>query len=258
MLRFASEIKSLGCIALMVASVVASGPAVAQSNVGSTDDGSAHKTRQHKNKWPQATLQAQANAEVDHDTVRITLAVEISDASQDGVAQALTQTLKTAMDRALENAGPVNVNSGNYRVWPMNDREGKISNWRGRTEIHLESTDFAAASELAATLTDLMAIASVNFSVSPQTRAAQEQALLKQAAQAFRGRAQALTDAMGYTSYSLRTVDLSGSGAHYEVASRGMAQAAMFKTADSIPLEGGTETVSVSIHGSIFLIGEKK
>lgn len=140
----------------------------------------------------------------------------------------------------------------------MNDKDGNISNWRGRGEISLESQDFAAASELAATLTDLMAVSSVNFSLSPQARAAEEQRLLDQAAQAFRARAQALTDALGFASYTLRNIDLGGAGAQYEVASRGMPQAAMFAAADSIPLEGGTETVSVSIHGSVFLQNEIK
>ena len=43
----------------------------------------------------------------------------------------------------------VKASSGNYRVWPSNDKNGKISNWHGRGEIFLESTDFAAASDLA-------------------------------------------------------------------------------------------------------------
>src|SRR3546814_13703368 len=49
---------------------------------------------------------------------------------------------------------------------PMSDKDGKISNWRGRGEIFLESSDFAAASELASTLSDRMPIANLGFSVS--------------------------------------------------------------------------------------------
>lgn len=250
--------KAFSCLALAFAATVACVPAMADSASRSADrDGT--RTSWHKNKWPQATLQAQARAEVNHDTVHILLAVEIAEASQDGVAQALTRTVKAAMDRALQDAGGVKVSSGNYRVWPMNDKDGNISNWRGRSEISLEATDFAAASELAASLADLMAVSSVNFSVSPQTRALHEQKLLTQAAQVFRSRAQELAEALGYSGYALRSVDLGGSGAQYEVAARGMmAQAAMFKAADSIPLEGGTETISVSMHGSVFLLDEAK
>src|SRR3546814_18033254 len=56
---------------------------------------SAHESGkgQHREKWPQAQLQAEASAEIAQDTVKITLASEISDASQTAVASALSKTL---------------------------------------------------------------------------------------------------------------------------------------------------------------------
>lgn len=259
----ATQRKVLVCLVVAAAAAIAGGPAVAQSASGLQGHDTVHgESYKHTPRWPQATLQAQARAEVAHDTVQITLATEIADASQEAVSRALTSAVKTAMERALKNAddtGDIKVTSGNYRVWPMNDKDGNISNWRGRGEILLESTNFAAASELAATLADLMPVSAVGFSVSPQTRAAEEQKLLVQAAQAFGSRAQDLAEALGFSGYTLRSVDLGGSGAQYEYSSRGMAASpAMFKAADSIPLEGGTETVSVSVNGSVFLVDETK
>ncbi len=262
----AAQRNVLACLVVAVAAATAGGPVAAQSASRSQGHDMVHgdhgESYKHRPRWPQATLQAQARAEVAHDTVQLTLATEIADASQEAVTRALTRAVKTAMERALKNAddaGDIKVSSGNYRVWPMNDKDGNISNWRGRGEILLESTNFAAASELAATLADLMPVSSVGFSVSPQTRAAEEQKLLGQAAQAFGSRAQDLAEALGFSGYALRSVDLGGSGAQYEYSSRGMAASpAMFKAADSIPLEGGTETVSVSINGSVFLIDETK
>lgn len=212
-----------------------------------------------KDRWPQATLQAQARAEVPHDTVHIVLATEVSETSQQIVVQSLNRMTNSAMERALDLAGDqVKVRSGNYRVWPMNDKDGTISNWRGRSEITLESSDFSAASDLAAALSDLMAVASIQFSVSPQVRAAKEEDLLAQAADAFRARAQVLAEALGYSGYTLRTVELGGAGVRYEMAQRGAASVPMFgAAADSIALEGGTETISVSVHGSVFLRDEK-
>lgn len=256
--RFASGRKLSFSLALCVAAVWSGSAAIAQPSPDSPGHDAMRKHSEYRKKWPQASLQAQATAEVAHDTVRITLAVEIADAAQDVVAQELTRVLNRTMERARDKAGDVKVQSGDYRVWPMNDKDGQISNWRGRTEISLESTDFSAASDLAAALTDVMAISSVTFSVSPQTRALHEQRLLDDAAQAFRARAQALATALGFAGYTLRTIDLGGSGAQYEMAPRGgMAHAAMLKATDSsIPLEAGSETISVSIHGSVFLIDE--
>lgn len=232
-------------------------PALAQAPGAHHRHGETYGHSARHSPWPQATLQAQARTEVAHDTVHITLATEIADQTQEAVARKLSAAVKTATERALKDAGDnINVRSGDFRVWPMNDKDGNISNWRGRGEISLESTEFGDVSELAARLADLMVVSSIDFSVSPQVRAIEEQKLLEQAAQAFRERAQALAEALGYADYALRSVDLGGAGVQYETAARGYAAPAMLK-ADSIPLEGGRETVSVSIHGSVFLRGEK-
>jgi predicted secreted protein len=210
--------------------------------------------RPHAEKWPQAQLQAEAVTEVAQDTVTITLATEISQASQAAVAGALSKTLEEVMKKAKGHE-KIKATSGNYRIWPMNDKDGKISDWRGRGEIFLESTDFAAASELASSLSEQMPIANLRFSVSPQLRAKHEEALLVQAGQAFRDRAKALADAFGYVGYDIKEINLGGSGARYEAAPRMMAMAADKSRA---PLEGGTEMVSVSIQGSIFLRSTQK
>ena len=214
---------------------------------------SAHNVAEHSistsQKWPQASLNAEASASVLQDTVKVTLATELSAATQNAVAQALSQALEDVMVRAKKEAR-VKASSGNYHIWPMNDKSGNISNWRGRAEIFLESTDFAAASELAAALSDRMPIGNLAFSVSPQLRAQQEQALLGQAAQAFRDRALAVTQAFGYESYAVRELAVGGSGAQYQPAGRMMAMDAQ-KT--SAPLEPGSEVITVSVQGSIFL-----
>src|SRR3546814_20499003 len=93
-------------------------------------------------KWPQAQLQAEASAEIAQDTVKITLASEISDASQTAVASALSKTLEDVMKQA-KGPAKIKVSSGNYRIWPMSDKDGKISNWSGRGEIFLDSSALA-------------------------------------------------------------------------------------------------------------------
>lgn len=216
-----------------------------------------HETSTAQEKWPQASLRAEASAQIAQDTVNITLATEVSGASQAAVAKLLNTTLEGVMKQAKTNA-KVKATSGNYRVWPMSNEKGKISDWRGRAEIMLESEDFAAASEVASQLTDRMPISNLVFTVSPQARAKQEEALLTEAAQAFRKRAQAVTDAFGFASYSIRNMDLSGSGAQYQQAQPRVMAMAMAAEKSSVPLEGGTEWVTVSIQGSIFLYSTKK
>lgn len=207
-------------------------------------------------KYPYASLSAEAVTEVAQDTVRITLAAEVSDASQAGVAAALTQKVDSVMKQVKGKEG-IKAYSGNYHIWPMSDQDGRISNWRGRAEIILESMDFEAVSKLASEVADRMPITNIAFFVAPRERARYEAELLEEAAAAFRARAEALTKAFGYESYTIREIQLGGSGASYRPeARRMMAMAA--DAAAPVPLEGGTERISLSVQGTIFLHSSKE
>ena len=206
---------------------------------------------------PLASLSAEASAEVAQDEVQITLAAEVTGATQQQVSQALNERLQTTMKQARGHTG-IDVQSGAYRIWPATGRDGKVSEWRGHAEILLQSKDFAAASQLAAALGSHMPVASLSFSVSEASRTAEEQKLLSQAVVAFRQRAQALTQALGFEGYRLKTLDLNGVGRVPPVspAPRMMAMAAASDSV-AVPLEGGRERVSVSIQGSVFLLPKK-
>ena len=218
----------------------------------------AHEGHEHSsNKWPQASLSAEASKEVSQDTVSITLVKEVADPSQAAVVKALSEALESVMKDAKQET-KVQARSGNYRIWPHTDDKGAITNWRGRGEIVLKSTDFAAASELASKLGDRMPISSMGFSIAPETRAKHEQDLLAEAAKAFQDRAQALADAFGFQSYEIKSVDLGGMGVPFQPAPRMMAMAVSSDESARVPLEPGTEMVSVTMQGSIFLSSKEK
>lgn len=208
-------------------------------------------------KYPYAELRAEAVTEVAQDTVRITLATEVRDSEQAEVAATLSRTVDSVMKEVKGKDG-IRAYSGNFQVWPMNDQDGRISNWRGRAEIILESKDFAAASRLAAEVADRMPINHLAFSVDPRERARYEAELLQEAATAFRERAEALTTAFGYESYSIREIELGGAGASYQPEARRMMAMAASDAAVAVPLEGGTERISLSVRGSIFLHASKE
>jgi len=217
----------------------------------------AEAAASEKDKYPYASLQAEAVTEVAQDMVRITLAAEVSNAEQTVVADTLTRHVDSAMKQLRGNDG-IKVYSGNYQIWPMNDQDGRISNWRGRAEIVLESGDFPAVSKLAAEVADRMPIANLSFYVAPETRARHEAELMEEAAAAFQARAKALAAAFGYESYSIREVQLGGAGTMYRPETRRMMAMAADASAPSVPLEGGTERISLSVQGTVFLNSSKK
>ena len=198
------------------------------------------------------SLNAQASAEVPQDVVDITLFYE-QEASD---PSALTSTLNQRADAALRQAkgvGGVTARTGSFSIYPSTDRDGRISAWRGRTEVVLESHDFAAASKLAGQMASNMQVGNVQFSLSPEAQRAAEQKLTSEAIASFRQQASAGAQAFGYSGYSIREVNVGHNG----VMPRPMmmmsarAMGADAKAAAPLPLEGGTSTVTVNVSGSV-------
>jgi predicted secreted protein len=147
----------------------------------------------------------------------------------------------------------VTARTGSFAIFPSTDRDGRISAWRGRTEVVLESHDFAAASKLAGQMASVMQVGNVQFSLSPEAQRAAEQKLTGEAIRSFRDQAASSARAFGFSGYSIREVNVNHSG----VMPRPMmmmsarAMSADAKTMAPMPLEGGTSTVTVNVSGSV-------
>ncbi|MBU9664975.1 SIMPL domain-containing protein [Burkholderia multivorans] len=199
------------------------------------------------------SLSSQASADVPQDIIHITLFYEQQAKDPGSLTSALNQRADAALAQAKGVSG-VSAHTGAFSVYPSTDRDGKISAWRGRTEIVLESRDFAAASKLAGQLSNLMQVANVEFSLSPEAQRAAEQKLTTEAIKSFRARADEAAKAFGYSSYTIRDVNV-GSGRNVQPYPRMMAMAAApmdsAKMSAPIAVEGGKATVSVTVNGSV-------
>jgi predicted secreted protein len=198
------------------------------------------------------SLAAQASEDVPQDVVDITLFYEQE--AQDPAS--LTSVLNQRADAALRQAKGVDnvtAHSGSFTVYPSTDRDGRISAWRGRTEVVLESKDFAAASKLAGKMSDSMQVGSVTFSLSPEAQRAAEQKLSTQAIASFKQQAQSSAQAFGYSGYAIREVNIGHNGSSPRpvmmMAARSMGADA--KMSAPMALEGGTSTVTVNVSGSV-------
>ncbi|MBU9514430.1 SIMPL domain-containing protein [Burkholderia multivorans] len=199
------------------------------------------------------SLSSQASADVPQDIIHITLFYEQQAKDPGSLTSALNQRADAAFAQAKGVSG-VSAHTGAFSVYPSTDRDGKISAWRGRTEVVLESRDFAAASKLAGQLSNLMQVANVEFSLSPEAQRAAEQKLTTEAIKSFRARADEAAKAFGYSSYTIRDVNV-GSGRNVQPYPRMMAMAAApmdsAKMSAPITVEGGKATVSVTVNGSV-------
>jgi predicted secreted protein len=198
------------------------------------------------------SLNAQASAEIPQDVVDITLFYE-QEASD---PSALTSTLNQRADAALRQAkgvSGVTARTGSFSIYPSTDRDGRISAWRGRTEVVLESHDFAAASKLAGEMASNMQVGNVQFSLSPEAQRAAEQKLTGEAIASFRKQAGAAAQAFGYGGYSIREVNVGQNGVMPRPVMMMSARAmgADAKASAPLPLEAGTSTVTVNVSGSV-------
>ena len=198
------------------------------------------------------SLNAQASAEVPQDVVDITLFYE----QEANDPSALTATLNQRADAALQKAkgvSGVTARTGSFSIYPSTDRDGRISAWRGRTEVVLESHDFASASKLAGQMASIMQVGNVQFSLSPEAQRAAEPKLTGEAIKSFREQAASSAQAFGYSGYSIREVNVGHNG----VMPRPMmmmsarAMSADAKASAPVPIEGGTSTVTVNVSGSV-------
>ncbi|AET88429.1 hypothetical protein BSFA1_06050 [Burkholderia sp. SFA1] len=198
------------------------------------------------------SLSAQASSQVPQDVVNITLFYEQEAADPSSLTNTLNQRAEAALREAKGVEG-VTAKSGSFTVYPSTDRDGKISAWRGRTEVVLESHDFAAASKLAGKMSSSMQVGSVAFSLSPEAQRAAEQKLVSQAIDSFRKQAQTAAQAFGYSNFTIREVNVGRSGNQPRpiMMMQSRAMSADAKMASPIAMEAGTATVTVDVSGSV-------
>jgi predicted secreted protein len=199
------------------------------------------------------SLQAQGSVEVAQDWLTISMS-----ATRDGMdAQAVQSQLKTALDAALAEAkkvaqdGQLNVRTGNFSLYPRYGRDGKINGWQGSTELVLEGRDFARISSTAGKINTLQ-LANVGFSLSREARAKVEAEATARAITRFKTKAQEISSAFGFASYTLREVNVNtqeqGGGPRPRMASMAAKGAEMDA---AVPVEAGKSQVLVDVSGAV-------
>ena len=203
--------------------------------------------------YNQVSLRAEASQEVPRDLMIVTLYTEAQNTDSAKLAAEIT----TAMNKAIGEAKQVKavtLRQGNRSSYPIYDNKTqKITGWRERAELRLESTDFAVLSKLTGDLMQTLKMGNMQFTVANATRKTSEDALLKDAVNAFKARAQLATDALGGKGYKIVNLNLNTNGypQPYMRAPMMMKAAAMDSAPVTPDVEAGTSQVSMTADGSI-------
>ncbi|WP_226858336.1 SIMPL domain-containing protein [Diaphorobacter aerolatus] len=208
---------------------------------------------------PQNVLQLSASGAVE--VQQDVLVMQLSTTKEGNDAASVQQQLKQIMDAALAQAKrdakpqQMEVRSGDFTLYPRNNKDGKIAGWQGRAVLILEGKDFSRITTTAGAVQN-MTVSSVSFGLSREAREKVEGEAQAKAIAAFKERATSIAKDFGFSSYTLREIQVNDNSnvlmPYAARANGGMMKSSM--AADSpVPVEAGKARVEVSVSGSVQL-----
>jgi len=201
-------------------------------------------------------LSATASVEVPHDVLGVVFSVS-KDGSEAGAVQlALKQALDAALAEARKIAKPgqVDVQTGNFSLYPRYAPKGGINGWQGSAELTVEGKDVAAIAQLTGRISS-MTIARVGYSLSKAQREKVEADVVAQAIASYKARAADYAKQFGYAGYQIGEVSVnSDAGGAPPMQAAPMRYKAMAAAAEmALPMEAGNATVSVTVNGAVVM-----
>lgn len=199
------------------------------------------------------SLQAEARAEAPNDLLVATFYVEMTMTDATKLASEVNRTLNNGV-RLVHDFPSVKIESGPQSTWPVYDAKNKLTGWRTRAELRVESKDLDEAARVMAKLQATMQMGSLNFELSPDTADATSNRLIDNAMKAFSTRADIVAKSLGARSW--RPVNLHvGTGSMQPMQRPMLTSKAMLDEAVQAPdVVGGSSSITVNIGGTIQLL----
>lgn len=193
---------------------------------------------------------ANASQRVENDSMRARLFVEVENSTPSAAAARVAQVTNDAL-RGLRKDADLRVRTGTYRTYPTSDR-GRITGWRARSELIIESDKIDQVSAAIASVSDTMHLESVEFFPSTTLRDQVETVLIDQAIKAFRQKARRIAKSFGATRFEVLDAQVTSLG---NGAPPGPMMRAMSAESSGIAPEfgAGTTRLSVSVAGTILI-----
>lgn len=206
---------------------------------------------------PTLRLDASASREVAEDVAWAALVVEKESRDSAEAQRLATQNLRKAVELAKSVKGLETKTTGFYTS-PIYGKDNKISGWRSRAELRIEATEAQLVSQTSADLVTFARVQGSGFFLSQKAREAVERSLIDEAVADFNSKALVTAKALGYAQTKLIdfTVGQSFAGSRPPVPYMKSARASAMQVLavdESIPMEPGKTTVSVTVQGSVAL-----
>jgi len=200
-------------------------------------------------RFDQVNLSAQAAMEVDNDNLIAVLYAQKEGSDPASLSDSVNLTISQAVAEAKQAEG-VKLQTLGYQTSPIYQQQ-RLSGWRVRQSIRLESRQNEVLSGLLSRLQASLALESINYAVSPERQQAVEESLIKQAIEAFRQRATLITQQWGRKTYRLVEMNIHTANQPVQPMRLRASMMAMEGTVTAPTLEAGSQTLSVEVSGRI-------
>jgi predicted secreted protein len=197
-------------------------------------------------------LSAEASRPAVNDMVRASVFSEASGSNPAELARRVNGDIAEALKVIRERKG-VTVKSGSQSTYPVYTQSRKIDGWRMRSELLIESKDFAAVSDLLGRLQQMrLAVGDINQMPSPETRHQAEDEAMREAIRAFQNRAALIADTLG-KGWKIKQMNINQAGGMPPMPMPRVRAAAMMAEAAPAPLEAGESVITTNVSGQIEL-----
>jgi predicted secreted protein len=199
------------------------------------------------------SLSATASVEVTKDMLGITFSTTKEGADANVVQAQLKQALDAALTEAKKAARPgqVDVQTGTFSLYPRYAPKGGINGWQGTAEVIVEGRDMAAIGQLSGRITT-MTVARVAYRLSREANQKVEGEVAAEAIARYRAKAAEYAKQFGYTSYSIREVNVTTTEPQQGPTPMFRAQASAMSTpSDALSVEPGKALVNANVNGTV-------
>lgn len=200
-------------------------------------------------------LSASAAQEVPKDLLTIVFSTSREGPDAGQVQAQLKQALDTALAEARKAAKPgqLDVQTGNFALYPRYSNKGAANGWTGSAELVVEGKDMPAISQLAGRINTLT-VARTSFGLSREAREKVDADVTAQAIARFKLKAEQVAKQFGFGGWALREVSVQGSDMSSGPQPMMRMQASAAPPADSaLPVEAGKTQVTATVSGSVQL-----
>lgn len=199
------------------------------------------------------SLSATASVDVVPDVLNVDFATTRDGAEAAAVQAQLVQALDTALAESRKVAAPgqLEVNTGNFALYPRQLPNGGALQWQGRAELQVKGSDIKAITQLVSRMQTL-SVARVYYSLSREAREKVDGEVNAMAIKEFRDKALRYARDFGFSTVTLREVQLGGDGGAVHPVMRMNAAGPMAaRSAEALPVEAGKMTLSATVNGSV-------